>query len=75
MKGPQGPGCDKMLLTEYLLVCNFSKEQCMPRESWREKSTQLSSSENPGQHGSTWFLQNFSNYPIPFPCTHLSEPS
>lgn len=75
MKGPQAPGCDKMLLTEHLLACNFSKEQCMLRESWREESTQLSSSENPGQHDSIWFLQNFSNYPISFPCTHLSEPS
>lgn len=43
----------------------------MSRESWREES----SSENPEQHGSTWFLQNFSNYPVSFPCTHLVEPS
>lgn len=75
MKGPQAPGCDKMLFIVYLLACNFSREQCIPRESWREESTQMFSSENPGQHGSTCFLQNFSNYPISFLCTHLAEPS
>lgn len=75
MKEPQAPGCDKMLLTVHLLACKFSKEQCMPRESWWDESAQPSSSENPGQHGSTWFLQNFSNYPIAFPCAHLAEPT